>query len=424
MTHPAPVTAGDRLRESYAYDGVATTNNPIDPSFSGLWVQEWGNALMSGPPDWEELHSNLHWNWGAGSPTHITGSADYWSVRLTGYLNVPDFAGDGSATNVKFRIYSNDGSALTIGSKTLSDCFGAVQDMPTYNCTSNVDAHMMLSPGPRAFTFEFSELTGNADFDIQWSHGGSAWVTIPAQYLTPDLGLVTTTTSSKVSGSTVTDLSQNVQTFNDPAGGDGYKARRLGDSATTLSIPAGVSLAKNDVYDSFGRLVSETKAPGTPLASTTTYAYTDSASAGTTCLTTTTDALGAVSTQTCDQAGNVTSSTQQIRAVAGQSAQSRTTTSTFDSLGRALTIDPPGPSFQNMSYDLAGRPLETQQLVAASPQTFACTDNVYDDAGQLIQQTAPDPDGNCGLADATPNDRPITKFTWSWADNQLTRTDP
>ena len=417
LTHPAPDRAGTqaRLRQSYTYDG--------DSSFQGLWAEEFGNALLSGPPDWEELRTNMNSNWGPGAPAHITGSADYWSIRLTGYLNVPDFNGDGSAIKIGFRAYSNDGSTLSIGSKTLSDCFGAVQTMSTYNCTTNADTHRTLNPGPTRITFEFSELTGNAEFDIQWDQGNGHWQTIPIADTSPNLGLVTSVTDQSVVGSAVTDLAKTTETYNDPAGGDGYKARRLSDSTTKNDLGgSGAMLASVAAYDSFGRLTSSTDGTS-PLTATTTNVYTDNSAAKTTCLTQATDPTGAVTSQACDSTGDLTSITQQIRATNGQPAQSRTTTTTYDSLGRTLTATPPIGGSTTTIYDLAGRSTEIQRVVSGT-SVKACTDNVYDDAGHLLTQTQPDPDGNCRATDATPGDSPVTQFTWSWADHQLTMRDP
>ncbi len=419
VTHPAPDRAGilARLRESYAYDG--------DSSFQGLWAEEWGNPNMSDAASWEEQMS-LNQDWGSGKPANVPGTGDQWSIRLTGYLNVEDF-NNGDASRIAFRVYSADGSALTIGSKTLTDCFGLAETpMPDYNCGTNTDVKMTLSPGLKQVSIEYSALTGSASLQMKWDQGDGNWQTIPLSDLSPNLGLATRVTTQQVSGATVTDLAQTAQTYNDPAGGDGYKARALSDSTTKTDLgTGGVSRATTDVYDAYGRVTSETRAAGTSLAATSTTAYTDNAAAKTTCATSSTDPTGAVTTAVCDAAGDVTSVAQNIRAVTGvyanQAVQTRTTTSTFDSLGRPITVDPPGPSYQTTTYDAAGRPTEASQLVVASPLTLACTDVTYDDAGHVITQTAPDPSGSCN---ANPSNRGVTSLTWTWSDHQLTRKDP
>jgi RHS repeat-associated protein len=424
ITHPAPDRAGTqpRLRQSYTYDG--------DTSFKGLWADEFGNSNIGGNPAWHQQIWPINQDWHSGNPPNICGNAngcaDDWSMRLTGYLNVPDFNGDGSNSRVAFRVYSADGSSLSIGSKTLTDCFHTEQSGTDYNCGTNADVKMSFSPGLKPITFEYSALTGVASFNIKWDQGVGNWQQVPTSDFSPNTGLVTTVTNQQVQGSTVTDLAKTVQTYNDPSGGDGYKARKLADSTTETDLSTGgASRTMTDVYDTYGRLTSETRAAGTSLAATTTTVYTDNAGAHTTCATSETDPTGAVTTSACDSAGNVTSLTQQIRAVTGtyttQGSQSRLTTSTYDSLGRPITVDPPGPSYETRTYDASGRPTETSQLVVASPATFACSDATYDDAGHVITQTAPDPAGNCN---ANPSNRGVTSYTWTWSDHQLTQTDP
>src|SRR5207247_2226158 len=97
----------------------------------------------------------------------------------------------------------------------------------------------------------------------------------------------------------------------------------------------------------------------TSLAATTTNTYTNNST--TSCLTQVTDPTGAVTNFTCNGAGDVTQASQVVRAVANQGAQTRVTTTEYDSLGRVSKVNPPSGGYTITKYDVAGRPLQLDQ---------------------------------------------------------------
>jgi large repetitive protein len=132
---------------------------------------------------------------------------------------------------------------------------------------------------------------------------------------------------------------------------------------------------------------------------------------------------GAVTTFECDDAGDVTEQTQIVRAVTGteQFAQTRTTTSEYDSLGRVTKVTTPLGGSTITLYDAAGRPVEVREYLGtgAGHDAEVTTTYVYDDAGHLLSEELPpvrDPVSGQMVS-------PSVSHVWDWLDDEVATTD-
>lgn len=402
VTHPAPNSngTGERATESYTYDNGW--------SFRGLWAEVFDNANLEGIPATEEIWTDFDQDWGNSRPPGLTDN-DFWSVRLSGILEI-----DTTAT-YKFRIWSNDGVALTVEGATILDCLGEVQSATDYNCGTNQDVKKKLwGPGIKDITIEFREAQGPASLHVKWDKGNGNWLTIGTGALAARLGLVTKK-DGPLAGIT----------YKYPT--DEAKARRLPDEETTSDPAPEPDTTRTTTYgyDEFGRATTTTAFAGTPQVATTVNSYLDGGGAATACLTKTTDPTGAISEFQCNGAGNVTSVTQKVRAVADQPAQDRITTTTYDAVGRVERVDPPGPAVTVTTRDKAGRPRFVDQLIDdkgtpdPADDVHAITEYRYDQAGRLKTEILPEVPGPAGGTIV-----PQVTHNYDWADQEISRTDP
>jgi RHS repeat-associated protein len=406
VKHPAPTSAAPRLQESYSYDSGS--------SFSGLWAEVYDVSNLADLPNDEYVWTDFDEDWLAGNPPGANGG-DTFSIRLTGYLDVTDWTGPRTA---KFRVWSNDGVSLSVAGANLLDCFGQSQGAADFNCGTNQDVKKKIWPpgsGLVPFEVEYSELTGGASLNLRWDGGdGGAFVVPAATRFQPNLGLVTTKTYQKVDGAT-TDLWEEIWTY--PT--DDLKARRLPQDHHRKALPSAPDYATRTTYDAYGQPLTVTDHYGTTEAATITNVWTNATPPWDTgkvsCLTQTTDPTGAVTKFECSRAGDTTKQIVQVRAQSPQAAQTRTTTTAYDSLGRPVTVTGPSGQESITSYDLAGRVEQTRNEITDG--VFAQTDFAYDHAGHLLTETLPDPDRTGPLA------RPVVTHAWNWADLGTSMTD-
>ncbi|MBI4259458.1 MAG: hypothetical protein HY658_02725, partial [Actinobacteria bacterium] len=403
VLHPDP-DQGDplgRTEETYSYDGGWT--------FTGLWMEKYTNKQLKGVPMGEQSWGDMDNDWANGSPG--IGQSDNWSIRLTGFLDIPGTTGQ----NYKFRLYSNDGANLIIGNSLLTSCFGQTMTWAysEYNCGTSVDAKRWLKPGLRPIVIELQEQTGAAKLKLEWNQGNGNWQVVPPSMLKPNLGLLTSESHGPAGGGTQGRVEVQYTYPSDDA-----KARRS-PSEERHTDQATTEMRKTAfAYDSYGRVTSTTKAAGTAFAATTTFVYTDTTGAsGESCLTQVTDPLGAVITNDCTPAGDIETTTLAVRAAASQPAQSRTTSYDLDPLGRVLVEDPPGDALITYDYDFSGRRTKVDVLIDASTNRHAVTEYVYDDMGRLLTEKLPDPDGS------GPKPRPQVSYSYDHAGNVTQMTD-
>ncbi|MGH2723094.1 MAG: DNRLRE domain-containing protein [Actinomycetota bacterium] len=390
VTQPAPTGSAQapRATDTYQYDD--------NWNFRGLWAEQFNNASMAGIPAGEGLWTEFDRNWGDGSPPAIT-RVDNWTMRWTGYLEI-DKTGD-----YEFRVYSNDGASLTVGTTTLTECIGSDNAYDDYNCGTSKDAKRKLWPGKRPITIEFQDRTGPARLTVKWDQGNGNWQVLPATVLSPNLGLVTKQVGPVAS-----------TTFGYP--NDDAMARRLPASETVADLTGQAPNRKTTyAYDGYGRVVSTIDPLGKPSTNTYTGA----------CLTKTVDRTGAEVRYECNAAGDVTKVTTVIRAVApepsqpeqpAQPYQERVTSTTYDAMGRVDTVsEGTATSLEVVSdtdYDLAGR------VKTVKDKRGNTTTNVYDAQGRLWKEILPDPDGPGDAAS------PVTEHLYDDVGNETRRIDP
>ncbi len=329
ITEPAPDSAG--------VEPPATESIAYDEGQQGLWARMYENPDLAGLPEDEGMWTAFDNQWGQGSPPGV-GPDDGWSVRWTGFLQITGT----QTTSYAFRATSEDGFQMSIDDATVLDCPGATgcQDEGT----------KLLAPGLHPVTVEFSEDTGDAFFKLEWDPGGG-WAVMGSNQFRPNLDLVTTEATD------VLDVAADYP-------GDAALAQGLPASEVTTDPVAQSSRETQYTYDGYGRPLTVTTAAGTPQAATTTNTYTDDVQAGTSCVTRTVDATGAVTEFECNGAGEVTRETRHVRAVASQLAQSRVTVTTYDAAGRVIRVDGSEGGRTETTYDLAGRPIRTEELIS------------------------------------------------------------
>jgi len=425
ITHPAPADgAFPRLVQTYAYDEGST--------FNGLWAEEYRNDDLDGTPAAQEQWTDLDRSWGAASSPTLLADPDgeHWGLRLSGYL---DISALGGGQKYLFRVFSDDGVRLSVEGKTILDCFGQATDAATSNCGTGLDVGAFLYGTDAPIQIEYSDITGPAQLTVKWDQGSGTWQTIPAWLLIPDLGLVTSKTYEKLqSGGGTPDLAKESWTFPD----DDSKSRRLQGAHTREDLGGTANLYTTSyTYGAtYGHVLTETANSQAPTLDTKlTYTYTDGAAPGgwglpagaqVSCVSQTViDAVPATDPVTtnlrCDQAGRTTRQALVVEAVTGtdQVAQTRTTDTSYDSVGRITRTRQSQTGAEAISvYDASGRLTQTRQLITST--TYAISTNVYDHAGHLASSKLPDPATGGQSASS-----PVISHIYDWADNELSTTN-
>ncbi len=114
------------------------------------------------------------------------------------------------------------------------------------------------------------------------------------------------------------------------------------DTVAKTDLDTGVVRKTAFTYNSYGQVRTVTAAAATSLAATTTHTYTNADPLS--CLSSVEEADGATTNNICNDAGDVTNSTQIVRAVSGTNhttQQSRVTTAEYETLGRATKVTTP-----------------------------------------------------------------------------------
>lgn len=422
ITYPAwqDVAGTPRRRITYRYDD--------GQSFQGLWAELYSNQSLAGVPEEERIWTDFHQDWGTGSPQGISGG-DYFSIRLTGRLDIDNT----QAKTYQFRVHSDDGVLLIVGSDVLLSCFGLSNSQD--NCGNTNDPKKKLWPGTVPITLEYEEKTGSAKLWIEWKEGNGGWQTLQAADTLPDIGV---RTDEYVQADSGAQGGLELHTsFAYPT--DDAKARRLATSKTVEDAANPADHRRTEfTYDDYGRKTEIVRFADQASAyrAVTARTFTDSASQQKSCLTRVVDPSGAQTDYVCDQAGDVTSTTitiGEVRDSSGnviQASETRTSSSTYDAMGRPISVDPAGPGITTYDYDRAGRTkqqavlLDDMGTTQTSDDVRAITTYGFGDfdapagANRTTTETLPDPDGTGPLLPAS------VTHTFDWAGNEISRTDP
>jgi RHS repeat-associated protein len=401
---PAAENGGPRL----------ITTNFYDEGYEGLWVQLYENANLSGAPDTEAKWHYLNQTWGAGKPAGID-DGDTWSARLSGFLNITA----AQAKKYEFKITSNDGVTLVVGTDVLLSCFDGGSHSGV-NCGQSGTISKKLWPGKRPIVVEYQDISGDANLKVEWKPVGGSWEVIPAANLLPNLGLRTrTVTDPDTSG---TDFKLETE-WGYP--GDDDKARRLPAwrERRDLSSYDGLDDTRRTewTYDGWGRRTEIVRFEGTAQEAITTKTFDGE------CLESVTDPEDAVTDYVCNAWGDVTNTTLNVGTVVEdnvtlQTSEARLAETTYDAMGRPKTVEHFGPGVTEYEYDDAGRVIETRVLLddVGTPR-WATTTFTYDDYASppTMVETLPDPDGS----GSTYTSATVT-HTYDWVGNETSTTVP
>jgi YD repeat-containing protein len=157
--------------------------------------------------------------------------------------------------------------------------------------------------------------------------------------------------------------------------------RRLPEDHTRRDLPTAVpEYETRTTYTPYGQPLTITEHYGTTEAATTTNVWENGTASWNTawkvsCLKQTTGPTGAVTNFKCDQAGDTTEQSLVVRAAGNQLAQTRTTVTAYDSLGRPTAVTGPSGEETLTSYDLAGRSCRRRRRskTASSPRRTSST---------------------------------------------------
>lgn len=387
---PDPAGAGARPVTQYSYDDQIT----------GLLELAYENKNLAGMAGSKTVDDTIAHDWGTGNGPGLS-VANNFSVRWTGFLYTAP------THTYKFRLWSDDGVSLVIGNSQLMDCFGSTAQAYDYNCHlggsgTPAEVKKYLKAGKKTpITIEYQEKTGSAHIDLRWDRGlNGSFYTVAGNDVLPQLGLLT---------SEITPLAAT-KAYTYKSGQVDYRARAL-PTSTTLSAAGQTSRTTSYTYDGYGRTLTEQDSTGT----TTTAYWSDTSQKD--CAQTLTDSTGAVTDYDCNLAGDDTSTTVHVRAKDAQPAQDRTTTKTYDGVGRVKTVTTSDGSVTRVvtnTYDDAGR--LTQVADAAGGQTRTTAYDYYLN-GLLWHETLPDPDG------AGPLTSPVTVHEYDEMGNETRTTD-
>jgi RHS repeat-associated protein len=374
---------------------TATTDMPLDQGVPlGPKYATYSNLDLSQAPRYVGTwNTPLAHDYGSsGAPAGITAQGG-WGISFSGYITNATT----SAQNYKFRFYTQGGVRLVVADTTLLSCLDQAESAAHFNCGSDTNVWVTLPPGSWPMSIRYAKRSAQASFDFLWNaEGRRSLSTMQPADFAASLGLPTSSTSPEAEdGSQL----QATSSFNS----DSSQQTRLAQS--TITTDGAGSRTEQTDYDRLGRLTLDTQAAGSADQSEMRYEYADPA---TQCVTREESPAGVVTDRVCDARGQITSEIVSVRATYDQPAQTRTTITTYDPMGRVSLVEGPGAARIGYEYDASGRVTIEDKLLDSS--THAVTAYAYDDAGRMITQT--NPDGG------------VVHFTYDWVGNQLTSSDP
>ncbi|RWZ46434.1 hypothetical protein ELQ90_15425, partial [Labedella phragmitis] len=338
---PAPASCfGADRKPTTACAAVPHSTTTYDNGLSGLAATYWNNRNFSGIPETYSL--------GIGHPTGalskdwlLTGppgvNTDEFSVRLTGLVTFP------AAATYTFKTFADDGTRLWIDDLLIVDEWGGGEahwsDAGTFTAKAGQQARIRI---------DYFDATSTARLELQWAAGTAALSVVPGSALSPDYGLVATSTVNDSAAAPYGGAAKSLSTSM------AYQYPWLGAATSATVDPSGLALTSSATYETLGsgylRRLSSTMPSGTGSASTSAY-YGD------------TQTLQAVwGGSVCGlpastpQFGNLKSTTGPTPAV----GSAVTTQFVYDLMGRAVGVKRSGDtSWTCTVYDVRGREAST-----------------------------------------------------------------
>ncbi|WP_167050980.1 PA14 domain-containing protein [Salinibacterium sp. ZJ77] len=279
---PAPEScfAGDRRPLASCPITVAHAATGYDEGLQGLHVTYFNTNNLSGQPvDFSlgltggtgSLGSR---NWGTGSPTAAV-PTDNFSLRMNGVVTFP------TVGSYQFRTILDGGGRLYVNHDLI------INDIANDGQVSTLNSPVLpgIAAGERRkIQLDFFDTTDGASLTLQWAINGGAFVNVPDSALTPDYGLVT---SSTVDDSVPDGLGLASNLVTNLTTATGFGARPWLGAATTSTVdPGGLGLTTTIGYESptssansWLRRLTRQMPSGTAAQTTSTY-YGDAETAG------------------------------------------------------------------------------------------------------------------------------------------------
>jgi RHS repeat-associated protein len=168
----------NRPETEFRYDEtkIGTASTP-GPALTGVQGAYYLNPNLAWPVENRWQDSAIDFNWGTGGPDATGGITDNFSVRWTGYINLP------SQGQYVFSTVADDGTRLTVANVSMIDDWGAGSVHTTNS------GPLTLPPGLTKFNLEYQELTGAAEVHLRWQCANCApaipYQVIPGANLKP-----------------------------------------------------------------------------------------------------------------------------------------------------------------------------------------------------------------------------------------------
>jgi RHS repeat-associated protein len=202
---PAPAACFDTDQKPLASCAVtpAHTSTAYDQNLKGLNAVWYDNSRFAGAPKAYSLgipgttDGSVNKDWVTSAPTEGI-PADNWSLRMTGLITFPT---PGTYT---INTRADDASQIWIDDipSAADPAPGAVHDAPARTFTTSTKDQQAR------IRIDYLDNTYNAVLSLRWKTPGTdASVVVPGMYLTPDYGLVTSTTTDDSAPAGVADVS-------------------------------------------------------------------------------------------------------------------------------------------------------------------------------------------------------------------------
>jgi RHS repeat-associated protein len=230
----------DRRPTAACANAVPTSLTTYDAELKGLHATLYANPNLAGRPTTFSLGipgvstGAVDKDWVADSP--VPNKTDDWSMRLTGFITFPQ---TGQYT---FQLGSDDGSSLWLDDKRQIQFFTNTGYGDSATATFDATAGQTVR-----IRIEYRDTTGNAKLVLRWKQpGSSTFEPVSGDQLSPDYGLVTsTTTVDSAAGQAVVSDTQVPSLVTQVSYGD-YPWLKTAEDTT---IAAGSSIAMTTSVD-------------------------------------------------------------------------------------------------------------------------------------------------------------------------------
>jgi RHS repeat-associated protein len=169
---------------------VPAATKTYDGGILGLAAAYWTNAQLAGGPS---LHDTglgtgeaMDRDWGATPP--VTPGADGWSARYSGHLNV------GSGSDYQFQIETKGSQAKVWVDDVL--VVDHNQAEPATGWSSTTGSATTLTAGKHRMRVDMIDTSGPSGLRVSWKPASGTFAIIPGEALSPNYGLVTSTTDA------------------------------------------------------------------------------------------------------------------------------------------------------------------------------------------------------------------------------------